>query len=682
MTAPTTWTRMAYPQDSASWPGWRGLRRGAALPLPWVLAAVLLAALAAGLLAWQWRAAQAQARMAAEGAARLAAHAAALTQLFERHQHLPRLLALEPRLLPLLQAPGADPGPGAAEAAGGAGAAQGVALVASEYLREAVEVSQIEAAYLMDRHGQVLATSNHRQPGSYLGHHYGFRPYFQQALAGGPGLLYAVGVTTRRPGLFLSWPVRAAPAAEVLGVVVVKVDLQAVERTWADGPGRGVALLDDQGVVILSSDPTWRYRSAQPLSRAQRQGLQASRRYGEQPVEPLAPALQLASDAAGDQTLRLDGPAQLPPGQPLPSLLQAGPAGPPGWRLLLLTELASARQAAALEATVAALAVALAGTALGLGRVQRRRRRERREADRALRAAHEQLEARIAERTQALTQANEALQARVQALHETERILHATRDQAVQAGKLAALGQMAAGISHELNQPLAALATCASNAAKQLERQHHEDLRESLDLMQGLTQRLGRIVAPLKGFARAGTPQRHPVPLAEALGMATLLLGPRLKDSGAQLQVLLDDDALQVLADRTRLEQVLVNLLRNALDALEALPPEAPRPLQVRAWRDDAWVRIAVADGGPGLPPQVLARLFEPFFTTRAGAGGLGLGLAVSRAIAQSLGGQLQAGSATPDQGGGACFTLSLEAVPAPDGLPTGVTSTTSTPST
>jgi two-component system C4-dicarboxylate transport sensor histidine kinase DctB len=266
-----------------------------------------------------------------------------------------------------------------------------------------------------------------------------------------------------------------------------------------------------------------------------------------------------------------------------------------------------------------------------------------------LRRIHAELESRIAERTADLTE-------KIAALQRTEAILHETRDNAVQAGKLAVLGQLSAGISHELNQPLAALQTFADNASALLARGRHAEVAENLQMISDLVGRTGRIVRQLKSFARreADTPQA--VNVADTIEHALLIVEPRRRETAAQITVAPFAPALTVTAEAGRLEQVLVNLLLNALDAMHG-QPEARVDVQVSD--DSGQVAIEVRDHGPGIPDDVRGHLFEPFYTTKPAGAGLGLGLAISLTIVESYGGTLAARNA-PD--GGAVFVLSLPA--------------------
>jgi two-component system C4-dicarboxylate transport sensor histidine kinase DctB len=322
----------------------------------------------------------------------------------------------------------------------------------------------------------------------------------------------------------------------------------------------------------------------------------------------------------------------------------------------LLVDLRPERQSALLAGSGAGLATALAIALILLARLRQKRFEERRRAREALQRVYAELEQRIAARTAELSAANSELAHKVEALDRAQSILRQTRDSAVQAGKLAVLGQMAAGITHELNQPLAALTTLADNAVLLLARGEQIEARDNLTLISQLAGRMGRIVAHIKAFARKGEGERERVLVADALRQALVLVEPRRKQLDARIELTQPQEALAVWASLVRLEQVLVNLLMNGLDAMADSPRE--RLLTIAVSADGSEVRIAITDHGPGIAKEALARLFEPFYTTKPAGQGLGLGLAISQAIVEDFNGRLEAGN-RPGQG--ARFGLVLE---------------------
>lgn len=553
-----------------------------------------------------------------------------LDSLLTRNASLPRIIALEDRLKDLLRDPSGRKRLDAA----------------NSYLLDVKNMADLNAVFLMDQAGLTLAASNFQFPGSYVGHNYRYRPYFQAAMEGRLGTFYGVGVTTGEPGYFLAAPIEGEGQGAI-GAVIVKISLEDFEAALARS-GDPVLLIDANGVVILASLPELKYHYLMPLGSHALQQIELSRQYGAQNLHPLGMNLRLQD---GPQRVR----AALA-GMPVEDYLaQSVEAGRLGWSIVLLSQTRQERQSALLAGVAAGLAVAFLLSLAIFFRLNAKRYNERRQAEAALRQAHASLEKRIAERTADLTATNASLEEKVAALKTTETILHETRDAAVQAGKLAVLGQMAAGISHEVNQPLTALHTFTDNAVDLLERGNLDEVRENLGLIRQMAARVGYIVGEIKSFTRRPSPERRAVDVAGVLYQALMLVEVRRRQTDAPIDTRGVSGDLRVLADPQRLEQVLVNLLLNALDAVSE---STARQITVLAEQSERQVRITVRDSGPGIPESVLPHLFEPFFTTKSAGQGLGLGLAISRMIATELGGRLDARNR---EDGGAEFTVTLE---------------------
>lgn len=559
-------------------------------------------------LAWQWQYAQSEHDAKHHAQGRLALYTTTLQGSLERFAYLPGLLADQP----LVQAALVDET--------GIFDAQ-----VNAHLATVAERSGAEAIFLMDVEGVTIAASNHATEDSFLGHRYPFRPYFRDAMAAGSGEFFAIGSTTGRPGYFVSAAVTGGAEGAPLGVLAIKVSLESLQESWRRA-GEKVLLSDANGVVILSSRPEWRYRRLDALSPQALAEIRDQRQFLDQPL-PLLGArladgtLHTGGDGLGERFLDLNLPqATL------------------GWTMHYLAPVrplyVSARNAL-LAAAGASLALLLLG--LWLRERQKRQRLRDREAG-IIREANEQLEERVAERTRELETAQAEL---------------------VQAGKLAALGTMAAGIAHELNQPLSGIRTYAANGERLLARDRAEAARSNFQRIQALCERQDALIRQLKLFARRGDRQ-EPVDLAERLDFVLELLDERLTDQGVHLACLEPRaSSLRVLGDPLRLEQLLTNLLRNALDALDGIAE--PR-LEIELIPLGDRVRLRVADNGPGIEEAALSRLFDPFYTTKAVGDGLGLGLFICFGIVQDLGGRITAHN-RPD--GGACFELILPAAPA-----------------
>ena len=300
--------------------------------------------------------------------------------------------------------------------------------------------------------------------------------------------------------------------------------------------------------------------------------------------------------------------------------------------------------------------IAIAGILIAVFyQLSTRRYKERRMEEAALRKAHEKLEQKIAERTADLMVTNRTLLEKIEELKTTEYILRESRDNAVQAGKLTVLGQMSAGISHEISQPLTAIHTFTDNAVGFLERGRVPEALENLGIVSRMTDRIGSIVAEIKLFSRKSPDKKQAVSIVNALNHASMLVEPQRRQLDAILDVQPFQETLQVWAEVVRFEQVLVNLLRNSLDALSE-PPD--KRIKVTVTRHEPEIYIVIGDTGPGISEEVFPRLFESFVTTKPSGQGLGLGLAISHMIITEFGGKLTARN--PDAGG-AEFTIVLK---------------------
>ncbi|WP_354686007.1 ATP-binding protein [Cupriavidus necator] len=623
--------------------------RGAA-PLLALLALAVLVGLA-GSLGYRYSYDTALARQAERGQVQLRLYTQALESELAHYDYVPGLLSLDERIAALLLRPD-DP--------------TRVAR-ANDYLSALNTRAGTRVVYVLDAHGKVRATSNWQRPDSYLGEDLSFRPYFRSAMDGQLGRFYGVGTTRSESGYYLSAPLgdRDNPT----GVAVVKIGLEPLENRW-QGADSQMLLTDENGVVILASDPSWKLAALRPLSDETRERLSRSLQYNRAPLPqlPLATVRKLANGNGGnggnagnggntssDELVRLRrGPPMLAQHAALPGT---------DWQLTLLTNTSLARVAAL---NTAALAGVLTAFVLLLGAAWNVRRRiinERLAARAALEAANSELERKVAERTADLSAANQRLQAEVAERIRAETVLRQAQDGLLQAGKLAAVGQMSTGIAHELNQPLAALRTISGNTGKFLERGDYGTVRANLDTIIGLVERMGRITGALKSFARKSGTGRRQASLAEAIDNALFLLQTRVDavQPGLQRDI---DPALAVVCDPNRLEQVLVNLLGNALDAVAGTPQ--PR-IALHAHLSGGMVHLTVRDNGTGLSEEAFARLFEPFFTTKPAGQGLGLGLTLSAGILNENGGSLSAAN-HPD--GGACFTLVLPLAPPQEANP------------
>ncbi|WP_447760006.1 sensor histidine kinase [Sphingopyxis panaciterrae] len=485
--------------------------------------------------------------------------------------------------------------------------------------------------YVMDASGTTIAASNWRMPTSFVGQNYRFRPYYQGAMRTGEAELFALGTVSGRPGLYLARKVVADE--RTLGVIVVKVEFDRLEKKWADSSA-ATLVTDKAGIIIMASDPAWQFRSLAPLSPAKRDELRQSLRYGEQSLTPLPMD-------------RNDGNLAIQDGSRETVYRQASErVSLPGTTLHLLQPLQPKRDSANATARVIFLILLiLVGAAIItlLRIVERQTIRH---------AAHLALEREVAARTHDLSNANAELKQASERQAETDRRYRAAREELAQASRLGSIGQITAGVAHEINQPVAAIRTFAENSLRYLERGDADKARGNLDTIVDLTARVGAITNELRNFARRKPRPLGPVVLQSAIDGTLLLIGDRIRAQGIALDIALERPEARVHADRVRLEQIFVNLLQNAADALHGVTD--PR-ISIRAHGDDPTI-IDICDNGPGVPADLVPQLFTPFATGRPD--GLGLGLAIVSNIVDDFGGSV---SLIASPLGGAGFRLALQ---------------------
>ncbi|EPJ90533.1 two-component system, NtrC family, C4-dicarboxylate transport sensor histidine kinase DctB [Pseudomonas kilonensis] len=537
----------------------------------------------------------------------LALYATSLHTLIERYRALPVVLALDPELRSALKGP--------------VSAAQQDALNRKlEQINGAAQSSTLE---LLDHTGLAVAASNWRLPSSYVGHNYGFRPYFLQTRTQGTGRFYAVGVTSGIPGYFLSSAV-TGDNGEFLGAMVVKLEFPELEREWRQGSDT-LLVSDARGIIFIANRPGWRYRHLQPLSDSDRAELKATRQYDKQPLQPLAyEALRRFDDNSHLARVETpDGSADY--------LWKSLPLTAEGWTLHLLRRPQIAfedRRNAGLAAAGSWLALVF----LLLFLNQRWRLAKLRQRSR------EELERLVEERTRDLRTAQDGL---------------------VQSAKLAALGQMSAALAHEINQPLTAQRMQLATLRLLLDHGRVDDAYKALKPVDDMLTRMAALTGHLKTFARKSpSGLRERLDLAAVVDQALQLLDTRLRDEQISTVLHVTRPAW-VRGDAIRLEQVLINLLRNALDAMADQPLKR---LEVRLEADEQLWRLTVSDSGTGIAEEHLAQVFDPFFTTKAVGDGLGLGLAVSFAIIHESGGRLTADN--HEHGAVFCVTLPIDQEP------------------
>lgn len=471
-------------------------------------------------------------------------------------------------------------------------------------------IDEIGAASLMllDKDGRAVAASDRNR----LGEQHRTASYFVNAQRSNATVFTA---EEREAGGFrFSYARRIESQNQTIGVIVVEVDLAKFERAWA-GISDAVMVTNSEGVIVLATETRWR-------------GLTIEEALARQPAETaieraiFATADWAAAEAdaylRGEAVMRIDGRIPFR-----------------GWTLTTFTTYASVRERVnavlALEIMGFAILAALAFYALSRKTAVRMALFQRESAE--LRKLNARLQSEIAERER------------------VQKNLAVTQQTLAQSSKLAALGEMSAAVSHELNQPLAAMKTYLAGARLLLRRNRPDEALSAFHRIDDLIERMGAITLQLKSYARKGQQSLSPVDLSEALAGALSMMEPQLKTRRVRINRILPEGSVLVLGDRMRIEQVLVNLLRNALDATKSVDD----PMVEIILAEGETATLSVRDNGHGIDD--LEALFEPFYTTKQPGDGVGLGLAISSGIVRDLGGTL---SARNGEGGGAVFEMQL----------------------
>lgn len=498
---------------------------------------------------------------------------------------------------------------------------------ANNLLKHIQQQTGADVIYLMNTDGLTLAASNWDEERSFAGNNFAFRPYFSNAIKSGQGEFFGLGNISFKRGYYFGGAVYSAN--RVRGVIVVKVDLDFTETLWGKTPEQ-LLVTDKNGVVILTSQPEWRFKATRQISAEEELSIAE-----HQPYTSINPKL---INVQAQDWLKLD--------QLLPNI---------GWQVSIFTprrlinELTSTAMAVVTASMLAILLI------FGLLLQRKRHYLERIAMDTQ---AKRELEDNVRTRTQDLQTLNSRLKQEVLERESAQQELVRAQDELVQAGKLSALGIMSASISHELNQPLAAIRSYADNAKILLSQQRLKEAASNLNLITSLTERMASIIEHLRAFARRDRHASEHVALQAAIDDALALTAKRQQSLGVEIIRDIPEATLWVEAGETRLRQILSNLVSNALDALSE--SNTPRQLWLNTQITDGWVVLILRDSGPGFTAEALQQAYEPFYTTKTNAKGLGLGLAICHSLTQALKGRLVLAN-HPE--GGALITLYLRQI-------------------
>jgi C4-dicarboxylate-specific signal transduction histidine kinase len=555
---------------------------------------------------------------------RLALFDRTLEAIIERFHYLPSSMALAAETHAIL----ADPAnPETRETANG-------------FLSKLNDTAGAGELFIMATDGNVVAASNWWAYDSFVGENLGYRPYFEEAMRDGDAKFYAVGTVTGVAGYFLTRRIDGPDGP--IGVAVTKINLGEIEANWWRS-GELIGIVDVNNVTILSTRPDWRYRPLVVVNPGDASRIAEQRRYGTSGMgdTPIAADIwpsrgtqfaYIAGDDPEASGLFIVDELRLPTHQwRLVSFTPTGPLFRDAW---------TAAAAAALGASALLLIVVLL--------IQRRRIVAQRLAD------HERLEARVAERTEDLHVSNEALREEIADRIRAEKAEREAQYGLVQAAKMASLGQALAGVAHEVSQPVAALTTHIASAKLIAARSNDADIAGILGTMDKVVDRLAALTGHLKTFARKETRVEAQADLNTVIANALDLVDHKLKAFGIDVEYRRHRGKLAVMGNPIHLEQVLINLVANAADAMEHTPI---RVLSIGLKKHERSVEVSVADTGSGIEAAELANLFDPFYSTKEAGRGLGLGLSISYGLVRDIGGAI---SVESRPGKGSIFTVRL----------------------
>ncbi len=558
---------------------------------------------------WRFAYGAALDQLARRGQADVALAADGLVGHLERYRELAVLLADHPTLRPVVEQ--AEPSEDAAN-----------------LLLDVADKTGSLDIMVIDQTGAEVVNARDTDPQIHAS-----RPYFERAMDGALGTYHLFSDRYGKRAFYFAAPVFSDEGPPI-GSILVAANVEAVEAAWR-GDRPSLFFGDDLGVIFLSN-------RSELIFSSRGAGETFQSREAEYPPTLVSSFIDVQSaEVAGHEIWRVDGGPYLPERAlhielPVPVI---------GMRGEVLIDVAPANQLALLQASVAA-ALCLAFGALLYLATERRR---------TLAIANAKLETRVANRTADLERVNNDLREEITTRREAEAQLKQAQADLVQAGKLSALGQMSAGISHELNQPLMAIRSFADNARVFVHKDKPEVAEENLGRISDLARRMGRIIKNLRAFAKQESAPLVDVDIVAVIDAVTEISATKARDAETQIKWDRPNDPIWVRGGDVRLQQVLLNLVSNAIDAMEG---RDKRTVEISVDVADR-VTVSVRDTGPGIEQP--EKIFDPFYSTKSvgAAEGMGLGLSISYGLVQSFGGDIRGRN---HEEGGAVFTVELDA--------------------
>jgi len=495
--------------------------------------------------------------------------------------------------------------------------------------------SKVDAIFIMREDGKTIASSNWNQKNSFVGKNYGYRPYFKQALKEQKGQFFGVGATTNIPGYFVSAPYRIGN--KVKAVIVVKVLLSSIVDSWSTRTkdNEVVFVADENEIIILTSKEEWLYKSLQVLNAQQQINIKEQKQFGNNLIEVL--------DFENNKNLTLIDEIQY--------FQSVASSNVMNWKIhyFIPTSQVNDKLLTFWTRVLTLLLIALAAVLIVRGINSRTALRQSQGESSELRKLNLTLETEIEERKQ------------------IENKLRKAQVELRRTSKLAAMGQLSASITHEIGQPLTAMRTYIANMTMAQELNDSDGSANSLSTLGKLDQlvnRLTSITQQLRYFARSGDRETQPLDLRKAISGAINTIQPSIEEANIHFEVKQNQEPVIVEAGRIRLEQVIVNLLKNAIEAIVESNTIEDKWIKLSLSSGEKNAILKVDDSGPGVSEDIQKELFEPFVTTKASGVGMGLGLAISLNIIHELNGTLHVEN---KEEGGACFTVTLPLIESDD---------------
>jgi len=474
---------------------------------------------------------------------------------------------------------------------------------------EFIDEISIESITLMDRTGQIVAVAGKEN----LNVNSSNKIIFNTAISTNDTVMNIIEKDENEFGFFYSRKIENDQ--RVLGVLSIEVDLKKFENSWKSA-GERIFISNGEGKIVLATEPTWKGLSDDLAWKNQNSKNIIKRGYSV--------AKGWVDSNESDQYFNDSSFVRFNKNIPILN-----------WKISSFENYSGVRERVntilALEILIFLLLLVLSLYSLNRKKILRLNLFE--------------------EETIKLRELNKKLETEMEQRKRVEKNLLAVEQTLEQHSKLAALGEMSAAISHELNQPLAAMKTYLAGASLLLKRNRPQETVAALMRIDGLIHRMGEITKQLKSFARKNTESFVPLNFNDAILEAMSIMEPQLKQSGIKIDTNIPSEPVLIVGDQQRLEQVIINLIRNAIDALD--DTELPS-ITISLYKNNS-VRFSIRDNGKGI--NNLEKLFEPFQTSKDPGKGLGLGLAISSNIISELGGSLSGENLTPT---GAEFTIKL----------------------